>query len=215
MVARNKIVIGGTLGSTDVARWSVGINYGAGPGGDLVTTAADLRAWAVDLGGSIALGAYLGPRMLSNLTAEGTVRDVTCYYYDASSPTAVAVGQATTVKVGTGSVRMPAQVSAVASLRTGLSGRSYRGRFYWPAIGETMADTLSFVAGAAPALCEEFRDFIVDIGATGPNGTLIPVVHSATLDLLTAVSEVAVGSIPDTQRRRRDNLVEAYSVAAV
>lgn len=214
MPNRNKVVIGGTLGSTDAAQWSVGINFaGTLPGDPVVEGADDLTEWAVTMAGILNLTGGIGPRMASCLTAEGTIRSVTCYYYPDGSATALNVGEATATRVGTGTVRMPAQVSAVCSLKTGISGRSFRGRFYWPAIGETMQDTLSFTAGAAPALAEEFRDFLQFIVDAAPGVAVRPVVYSATRDAVTPVNSVAVGSVPDTQRRRRDNLVEAYSTA--
>lgn len=211
MPERNKIVISGTLGSTDAARWSIGLSYGAVVDGDGVEEGAtNLTEWAQAIATFIGSGAIVGPRMLSCLTAEGTITDVTAYYYRTGEQQARNVGQASLVKSGTGTVRMPAQSSVVCSLRTAVSGRSFRGRFYWPAIGETMTDTLKFTAGAAPALAPEFAALVSGVATASPVVALLPKVYSPTRDLLTTVSAVSVGDVPDTQRRRRDNLVENY-----
>lgn len=95
---------------------------------------------------------------------------------------------------------LPAQISILCSLRTPLTGRTNRGRFYLPAPSVlTLSTTGEFDASS--------RDAIVTALGTawsavnGPAGET-PGVFSKATGLLQPYDEYAVGDKYDTQRRR-------------
>lgn len=213
MPARNKVVIGGVLGEGGECNWSVGIHYGGGVGGSgVIEDQSLLQAWAAAIGSAISGGTLIGPNMYAGITGDGAVNEVLTYYYPDGNGPALAVGQSLFARGGTGAVSNPAQTSVVMSLRTGIAGRSYRGRNYWPGLGYGMTGALKFTASVSPILASEYAAFLTGIGDLAGDADLVPCVYSATLQVMTPVIEVAVGDVPDTQRRRRDPLVETYSV---
>jgi hypothetical protein len=110
--------------------------------------------------------------------------------------------------------QLPNEVAWVVSLRTATAGRRTRGRMYLPAPskgqvndqGRYSTDRCVSIATAAATLLGGWSS-----GATHYTA----VVASATGSLMTPVLTVAVGDVPDVQRRRRDRLVEGYSTHAV
>lgn len=209
MVARNRLVISGTLGSTASEIWSVGFNYGPGTS-NLFETSAELTEWAgvvaTFLDGFTDTG---GP--LEELSSSASMTTVDTYFYPGPG-NAAAAGQAAISggKPGTGTADLPFQTSRCVTLRTENPGRSYRGRFYWPAIGASITTTGVSPVGAAAA--QSYADLVAGT-QQGPIGTdaLELCVYSPTLDVLTAVSSVSIGSILDVQRRRTNGLAETYT----
>lgn len=109
---------------------------------------------------------------------------------------------------------MPGEVAAVISLRTALAGRRTRGRMYMPTPSYTLLDansrwTSGMCTGFTTAAAALLAPLVV--GAE----TFSAVVASATGSLLTPVTQVACGNVPDSQRRRRDRLIEAYTTHSV
>ena len=118
---------------------------------------------------------------------------------------------------GTGSNAHPPQVSVVASLTTGTRrGNATHGRMYLPltAIAVNSNDfTISTaerqtIANAVKGLLNDSIGAIADV-------TLDPVVMSNIGSGTTrTITTVAVGSIPDTQRRRRNRFTEEYTIVS-
>lgn len=113
-----------------------------------------------------------------------------------------------------GSVSLPTEVAVVASLRTASAGRSGRGRMYLPPPSVDQVSTSGRLpaatgAGLAAALADLMQP--ISEGTTEWNA----VVQSKTQQALRAITAVAVGDIFDAQRRRRDALIESYSVSAI
>lgn len=108
-----------------------------------------------------------------------------------------------------GGNQLPHEVSVVVSLKTSIASRRGRGRMYLPAPAYgslTTSGRLDFtirddIAQAAATYC-----------ATDAVNEMVAVVASKTGSLLTPVTQVRVGDVFDSQRRRRDSLIEAYKV---
>lgn len=111
----------------------------------------------------------------------------------------------------------PPQVAVVASLTTGTRrGNATHGRMYLPLtavkIGSTSftieATLRQTIANAVRKLLDDSLGLIVDV-------SLDPVVMSNIGEGTTrTISAVAVGSIPDTQRRRRNRFTEEYTIVS-
>lgn len=114
---------------------------------------------------------------------------------------------------GTGNSIHPFQTAIVLSLRTPGIGASARGRLYWPMTGQVLdatngrlsnANQLTILAG----LKQYLLGLETAIKITLPNANLT--VWSRTTENFHDVNALRLGNVVDTQRRRRDGLVEAY-----
>lgn len=118
---------------------------------------------------------------------------------------------------GAGNSTHPPQVSVVASLTTGTRrGNATHGRMYLPMTAIPIdsndftikASDRNTIANAVVGLLEDSLGVIADIN-------LDPVVMSNIGEGTTrTISHVAVGSIPDTQRRRRNRFTEEYTIVS-
>lgn len=215
MAIRNKIVLTGSLGNPGVEEWSIGVHYG-GLGSGNLQTSAELQDWAEDAF-AIFTDFVTYPTWGGALSDSVTLSTVTAYYYPAVGP-ALGVGASSAPPVpGLTTADLPPQCSVVASLLTGLSGRSFRGRVYLPLLSMAFnADTFQIDAGQQQGVADDFAGMLTAIGNAGSGVQLItPVVYSAARDLITPVSQISVGSVIDTQRRRREGLAESYLSADV
>lgn len=107
---------------------------------------------------------------------------------------------------------LPTQIAICVSLQTGLAGSRNRGRFYLPTPDRTVVATTGRLASAG-------LTGLVN-GLTAWKNSLIgdgftPIVLSRTEGAQTVVTALRVGNVLDTQRRRRNDLVEVYSTIAV
>lgn len=128
-----------------------------------------------------------------------------------------------TVADGGGTANIaPPQLAVVASLRTSQIGAQGRGRMFWPAlvsVGNLATD--GSLSGAATKATDA-RAFLqacqIDNGVD-PTGTWCSpaVIPRATVapESYALINSVRIGNAWDTQRRRRRQLVESYSAAAV
>lgn len=116
--------------------------------------------------------------------------------------------------VGTGTNTHPFQTAMVTSLRTGTSGPRGRGRLYWPATAFAMsgatlrvnqASLSSFVLGVKTYLSGIETDIEASVGGSSLG------VWSRTSNSIDNVNTIQAGDVLDTQRRRRDSLIEAYT----
>lgn len=204
----NRIRIGGS--SVGGERWSTHIDMahlGSGPAGGGIIDYEDLLAWAQAIA-SHSIFTVAGPlrTLMSARLAVTTVRIE-----------AIADGEVVQVAEvdglnlnGTGVMTKVPQTALVLSLLTGRPGRSYRGRMYWPACGATIDATTGRLSGPTTAqVAEAYDDLVVELGMASLSSTsMVPVVFSPTLNVVTPVTQVSVGDVLDTQRRRRDTLVE-------
>jgi len=214
MTFYNRVQISGTSVGGEV--WSCGLNYNALPG---LSSFADLGGWAAGIGAFIAGAPTSGIwAIISNLLAVTEVR--TEYRGPADELVQAAEFQLATPKVGAGTAAKTLQTSVCFSLLTGIPGRSYRGRVYWPALAYTpSATTTRFTTGDLDAWLLTLKQLNNGIkvaqNTVNPLGFVELGVRSRLLSATTVVSTLAAGDVPDTQRRRRDSLVETYRTLAV
>lgn len=208
----NRVILSGLIGG--VQTWSVGMSFGTSsgivPG---VSTYDDLLAWATAIGalnGGHIFDSEIGVA-LGTITSIAKVRTETVAA-DGTLTDAAEFNQAPAY-FGSGTVHMPPQSAIVASLETGRPGRSFRGRIYWPALGfPIQPNTGRIDITDATSIATSTATLLGDIASAAPGGAaLIPVIASAKLGEQTPITSVAVGTVVDTQRRRRDKLVEQYA----
>lgn len=211
MVARNKMVISGTLGSPAVETWSIS-TYWTVAGGGAVTSLTELQGWATAVatlldGGETdytALTGLMGTYCIAN--------KVDLYAYGPSGP---AITQATAAFswAGSGAATQNFTTSLVCSLYTDTAGRSYRGRFYFPALAAAQQGT-GKISGVT-AIATDFQELLQDLAVTNTVSTMQLQVYSPTKNAVTPVTSIKVGDVVDTQRRRRDALNETYQVRTI
>jgi len=126
------------------------------------------------------------------------------YSYPTGGPVAAHVASqgATTGYTGTGTNPHPLQVSLVATLHTGFSGRSRRGRMYFPANGCAMSGN-RFSSTPAANLSSGLATFFTAVNAASPDLGAVAVVSQRLSDAI-GVSSVSTDTRPDIQRRRAD-----------
>ena len=209
MVARNRVILSGSIGVGEV--WSTGITY-AGPGGETDETQVGLQSWADTIAAGLNV-ALTGTRIDAVLGIANELDLVTVQYYAATGGVAKQAIAAVTDVAGGATANKPLTTSIVYSLRTALPGASFRGRNYWPAPAASIGQSGFLVT---PDLPQDHADewallleFLGESSALTP--TPVPHVYSPTLNLVTPVTTIQVGDVPDTQRRRRDGLQETYA----
>lgn len=120
--------------------------------------------------------------------------------------------------LGTAAATKTPQDALVISLRTSTPGARGRGRMYWPALGASLSSSFQLstptpanVASDAKlwlnAIGNEMND--VYIGMASALRVVLSV-RSTTDHVCRDVTSLQIGSVLDTQRRRRDSLPEAY-----
>lgn len=113
----------------------------------------------------------------------------------------------------------PPQTCVVVSMRSAGTGPTARGRMYWPLLSGTVSTaTGTFPSADASSIAGHLRTFLLAVGAdtTWSAAGWDPVVVSQTaggLDRL--LTHLKVGNVFDTQRRRRNKVIETYSTVTV
>jgi hypothetical protein len=124
----------------------------------------------------------------------------------------------TTPLAGTGTLFQAPQTAIVCSIRTNTPGGSGRGRLYWPAGGATVTATGRLSTPGTLAMVTDFKAYLLgirsDLATAFPTIGFDLAVRSTTTHTTPHAVRVQVGNILDTQRRRRDNLPEAYTAAS-
>lgn len=213
MVAFNRVVLSGSLAG-GAERWSVGLAY-ATVSGILPAGAGPLQDWADDIAGDLT-ALVLGTNLANGISSQGDIDEVRTYHYPSAASPAGSTGAAPVTRVGSTSPMHPLPTAAVISLRTALAGRSYRGRVYWPGLGVTISTAGRWASGFPLGLATDFASLNTRIIAAAPAGSdLYLGVVSRKLDVITPVISASVGDVPDTQRRRRDDLVETYFTVGI
>lgn len=120
---------------------------------------------------------------------------------------------------GSGSAGIaPLQIAAVASHRTPQIGRKGRGRMFLPALSSTIIGTDSLISTTPRNAARDAQiAFLEALGYLDAltEWYLFPIVTGSPWTQYARISSVQVGSVPDTQRRRRNALVETLSVGSV
>jgi hypothetical protein len=115
--------------------------------------------------------------------------------------------------------QLPAECSVVSSWITQRIGRKGRGRVYLPPTGSAVLNEDGDLAGAQTAhIVAGMVAFLEQtaITPTGPgNHWALPIVTGAPYTAYAVIDGVRVGSVIDSQRRRRRQLNEVYANSAV
>lgn len=208
----NRVVLSGLIGG--VQTWSVGMSFlstdGTAPG---ITDFTELENWAQQIG-ALNSGHILPDNLLTILSTLGNITTVRTEALTAAGVLVEAAeSQQTVAFFGSGTVKCPPQSALVASIETGRPGRSYRGRIYWPALAAPLQpNTARLSVDDAASYASDTESLLAAIAAAAPSAaTLVPGVASAKLADQTRIASIKVGTVIDTQRRRRDKLVEQYA----
>lgn len=181
-------------------------------GGDFGVPVTQIQAQTI----ATAIAAIAVPTGLLAFMSSSTT--VTGCRVEARSLAGVLEAQAEGVKgtptPGQGANAHPFQTSSVISLRTAHPGPSGRGRLYWPATGVAMTtSSLRIDAATVTSGLSAAKTLLSGI-TTAINATLTGVslaVWSRKIPDLFPVTQLQLGNVADTQRRRRDALIESYS----
>lgn len=209
MVARNRVVLSGTLGSTANEIWQVGFHFAA-PDGAVVEGTQALDSWAAGIATLLDAGETDYPILTALLSSSARLSGVACYEYGPTGP-AVAVADAIYSWSGVGTVRCPWDTAVVFSLLTETAGRSFRGRAYWAALAATIGGNGQW--NMSSGIAAEFAELLADIGGASPVPGVRAVIYSGTRNLVTPVTQIRVGDVPDNQRRRREGIPETFQTA--
>lgn len=106
---------------------------------------------------------------------------------------------------------LPFQCAPVVSFRTAVATRAGRGRLYAPSLGVDQQAGGTLIAGAQTALLNGAVAMINGLSGGGFTASLF----SQTTKAQTTITSVDVGNIIDTQRRRRNQLIETRVSANV
>lgn len=213
----NKVTIyGSTFGGQEI--WTTGFYIGS-VGADASvpsesTAAAIKTAWATFCGATDVVMGYLWKTegvKVAHMNANGT-----------TDLDAVVNSPYTTPVVGnSGQIGYPPQISLVATLLAdngrGLAGK---GRMYLPGIAAGL-DATGHIGGTQNQnIANRLKDFLGAVEASFDGGQIINASHGRAPFLGSTavnryVTHVRVGNVYDTQRRRRNSLVESYATAAL
>lgn len=211
MVARNRLVISGYLGSPQVERWSVSVHY-ALAGGGAILDPVGLQTWATRAAGVLDAGETPYNDLAGLLSTVGGADRVDIYGYGPTGP-AIATANASCAFSGGGTLRAPFDTAVAFSLNTDRAGRSYRGRIFWPGLGVLVGTNGRWNATFDHAV--DMANLLQALGNTDGTVTAQLQVYSPTRNEVTPVTSVRVGNVTDSQRRRRESLTETYVQANI
>jgi hypothetical protein len=102
---------------------------------------------------------------------------------------------------------LPPQCATVVTLRSGFASRSDTGRFYLPGVADVNLTSAGRITSTATASISARMAAAFAAGNGASLGTEV-IVYSRTHRTYVSVTAVDVGDVVDTQRRRRDKLIE-------
>lgn len=212
MPAYYRIAIDGNFVSTPEV-WSTSF---AATSSDTPPDQANMNSWAE------AILTYLGgtstpaQQLRAWMSSVGQITRVRIYWYQSIGASAALVAASTGAGFsGSGTVIHPPQLAAVYSLLTGIPGRRYRGRMYWPAVGISTGTTFTS-SGLNLSAAQNFAQFLDAVTTLEPGPESIqPAVVSTVGNVVTPVTAVSLDNVLDTQRRRRDALVGSRYTAPI
>lgn len=103
---------------------------------------------------------------------------------------------------------LPNNVTLAVSFRTGRSGRSYRGRAFWPGLTENQVDSNTVNTTTVNAIQDAWENFSIDVSSNAPGWYHVVASYCQDGEWLTTgeatrvTSYVIVDPIVDSQRRR-------------
>lgn len=213
MVERLSLKIEGSMGAPSTERWSIGVNYAGGNGGDFGNPTF-LQALATGMADFLDTTTNV-PAAFAEMSTTVQVTNVNVYGYNGPGPAAAsATASLVPIRPGTDVLKMPFQAARCISLVTGLPGGRRRGRVYVPCLSATMAS--SGKAALPSGYLTAWKDIFGQANVVWPgSGDLVLGVYSAVDEAITPVTSLRAGDVVDTQRRRRDSVVETYTSVTV
>lgn len=135
---------------------------------------------------------------------------------DQTTGLSVATGSASFTHAGTTSASsaLPGQCAIVVTLRTATLSRRGRGRFYLPPMAGASTTSTGRLSSASQALCVTSLNAFFNALKTFV-APMTPVVYSPTGRTVATVTSYDLGDVFDTQRRRRNKLVESRVGASI
>lgn len=209
-IDNGRVILGGTV-SSGADRWSMSFATNSLSG----LTTIQLNDLATLVSASFDVNVWSGTS-LSNDISDNTAWDSTIVQdRDAANH----VLRTATVTVGGGGSpggtsvdQLPPEVAEVISLRTDFSGPQRRGRMYFPPLAISAVDPNGYLTVAAQSeLVGRFQAFFNDILTSNAAAK----VYSSVGSHITPVTSIGVGRVFDSQRRRRNQMAEAYDVAVI
>lgn len=212
-----RVIIKGSIGS--VEQWSTSVAYGIVGLSPDTPDQATTDAMATRISTAVNTTS-LGASLLGAMSTSCTI-DIIRVERRAEDETVLNVAEVLrgTPVTGTGTASKTPQDALVLSLRTATPGARGRGRMYWPALGASLNGSFQITspssagaAAGAKTLLQAINtaiDGVYSDAASALRGALS--VRSGTDHVCRNVTSIQVGSILDTQRRRRDILPEAYA----
>lgn len=199
-----RVTAGGNISGSQT--WSVGLSLAA----DDATTVATLQDFLAGFRTifETRLWASTGTTLRQRNSAQVTLARYRAYYYPfAGQPVGAQAAIDITPLAGqAGGGYHPTQVSLVASLLTGLPGRSYRGRMYLPFTGATLENDNQASLTDITAMATGVKNLIADVNTltttTGP-GDVVIAGSAGNIP----VTSVRVDSECDIQRRRANKVL--------
>lgn len=165
-----------------------------------ISLAAAQSAWATGVT-NFASAAYLG-----DLCADVAFTEITTAELDPVDGRQLSKASDPRSEVGTSlDACLPFQCTPVVSLRTALANRHGRGRFYAPSPAVSSQDGGRLTAAAQTNLADSALALLNGLSA----GALTPVILNRTTFATTPITSLDVGDVIDTQRRRRNKLIES------
>lgn len=213
-----RIVLKGTLGTVEV--WSTSLNFGVNPPLSDVPDQATNDAIQAAVR-SFLVSANLPGNIKSLMSSSVSITEVRTERRATSDDRTLNVseGLLSAAIPGTSSANKTPQDCMVLSLRTNTPGPSGRGRIFWPALGALLGPTFQLITPAPAALATDFSTFLtgirtaIDAGFTAASLAFTSQLSVRSLKnrVNVPVVRLQIGSVLDTQRRRRDSIPETYS----
>lgn len=177
------------------------------------------------VGGTLATSVFAADLWMSTLAADPNFpgmfpstlafQAVKVSEIDEATGAVIATANGTETFPGTDIVgALPPQAGVVVSLGTAVSGASKRGRYYLPPMSvSVLAATGRLDSGVqADLLAAVTAAHAAEISVSGGQPLLV---YSRKLHSVEPVVTLRIGDVIDTQRRRRDKLVENYVAASI
>ena len=207
------IISGASPSSGEV--WSVGTNWTVA---GVLIPQEDMTAIATAFG--VAIAASSGNALIGMLSSAGNINRIRLEQRNVSDENLLLAAEygLPVPETGANTPSSTLQTSICISLLTNVPGRSYRGRVYWPAWTYAPTAGLLFGTGTCTAALTGFAALMnmFKVACTSVDSFYEAelVVRSRLLHESNLVISYACGTVPDTQRRRRDAVTEVYSTLA-
>lgn len=174
--------------------WSFGLHTT----GNLTVSAAE-TAWATAVGGFwTSAGLLFANEVVATATTTAELDQATGKQLTRVETGSSLIGSAA-------SESLPYQCAPAVSFRTNLATRAGRGRFYAPSLAVEFVAGGKMTSAAQTALLAGAEDMVNALTAAG----LTTVLYGRTSHATQEVTRIDVGDVIDTQRRRRNKLVES------